>query len=59
MKFDPENDGWAPAHDREIRLRSSLGLIIGLLLMAISAGALLLMPAQDAHARHAVAAVNP
>jgi hypothetical protein len=59
MKFDPENDGWAPAHDREVRLRSSLGLIIGLALMAISAGALLLMPAKDAHPRHAVAAVNP
>jgi hypothetical protein len=60
MKFDPEMDSWAPAHDREVRLRSSVGLIIGLVLMAVSAGALLFVPsARDANPRHTVAAVIP
>ena len=59
MKFDPEKDSWAPAHDREVRLRSSLGLVIGLALMVISASALLLMPTQDPKPRHTVAAVMP
>jgi hypothetical protein len=59
MRFDAENEGWAPAHDREVRLRSSLGLIIGLLLMVVSAGALFAMPIKSQEPRHAMAAVMP
>jgi hypothetical protein len=59
MRFDTEREGWMPAHDRTVRLRSSFGLVVGLVLMAISAGALLAMPAKDAPRRHTVAAALP
>jgi hypothetical protein len=59
MRFDSEKDGWAPAHDREVRLRSSVGLVIGLALIVISAGALLMVPDPQPQARHTVAAVVP
>ena len=56
MRFDRNGQNWQPAHDREVRLRSSLGLVIGLLLMAFSAAALLAMPKTAAPSQHAVAA---
>ncbi|HZX95060.1 MAG TPA: hypothetical protein VFE90_11120 [Myxococcales bacterium] len=59
MRFDDQNGGWAPAHDREVRLHSSLGLVVGLALMAISAGALFMLPKNQSQPRHAVAAAIP
>ena len=59
MKFDWQRQGWQPAHDREVRLRSSLGLVVGLVLMVVSAGALLIAPVNGAQPRTAVAAALP
>lgn len=59
MRFDRQRQGWQPAHDREVRLRSSLGLVVGLVLMVVSAGALLVMPGNDRPPRPVVAATLP
>jgi hypothetical protein len=59
MRFDWQRQGWQPAHDREVRLRSSLGLVVGLVLMVVSAGALLAMPGKAAPPRAVVAAALP
>ncbi|HEY6909640.1 MAG TPA: hypothetical protein VI356_09740 [Myxococcales bacterium] len=59
MRFDRHGQGWQPAHDREVRLRSSLGLVLGLVLMVVSAGALLVMPDDGRPPRAAVAATMP
>ncbi len=59
MRFDRHGEYWRPAHDREVQLRSSLGLVIGLVLMVISAGALLTAPRKDPRPRPVVAAALP
>lgn len=59
MKFDWQRQGWQPAHDREVRLRSSLGLVVGLVLMVVSAGALLIAPGNGGAPRAVVAASLP
>jgi hypothetical protein len=59
MRFDRHGQYWQPAHDREVRLRSSLGLVVGLVLMVVSAGALLIAPIKNAPARPVVAAALP
>jgi hypothetical protein len=59
MRFDRHGQYWRPAHDREVQLRSSLGLVLGLILMVVSAGALLIAPGKDARPRPVVAAALP
>ncbi|HET7784805.1 MAG TPA: hypothetical protein VFL36_02440 [Myxococcales bacterium] len=59
MRFDRNGHGWRPAHDRDARLGSSIGLILGLVLMVISAGVLLAVPGRDAPQRRGVAVALP
>jgi hypothetical protein len=59
MRFDRQTEGWQPAHDREVRLRSSLGLVVGLVLMVVSAGALLFAPVNDRPHHPVVATALP
>ena len=51
MRFDRNGHGWQPAHDRNARLGSSVGLVLGLVLMVVSAGVLLSLPPNDAPLR--------
>jgi hypothetical protein len=59
MRFDRHGEYWRPAHDREVQLRSSLGLVLGLVLMVVSAGALLITPGKAVPPRPVVAATLP
>jgi hypothetical protein len=59
MQFDPEEDGWMPAHDRDLRLRSPWALAIALALIALTSAALIAAPTSEQKSRPAVAGVLP
>ena len=59
MQFDPEEEGWTPQHDRQLRLRSPWALAAALALIALTSAALISSPTAEQKPRPAVAGVLP
>jgi hypothetical protein len=59
MQFDSRDEGWVPAHDRDLRLRSPWTLAIALALIALTSAALIGAPTGEQKPRPTVAGVLP
>ena len=59
MQFDPEEDGWKPAHDPQLRLRSPWPLAIALAILALGAAGLMSVESRERTRPPAMAGVVP